>query len=61
MIMLQAVHANFQEVQKVLSGSGSEEDNSEVCIEADVYESLQCASVGVQVQVRVCGCGLVQV
>jgi F-type H+-transporting ATPase subunit delta len=39
----QAVRANLQEVQKVLGGSGSEEDKAEARIEADVYESLQHA------------------
>ena len=43
MITLQAVRANFQEAQKVLSGNGSEEDKAEARIEADVYESLQHA------------------
>lgn len=39
----QAVRANLQEVQKVLGGSGSEEDKVEARIEADVYEALQHA------------------
>jgi F-type H+-transporting ATPase subunit delta len=68
LITLQAVRANFQEAQKVLSGNGSEEDKAEACIKAD-YESLQHASmrvsalvrVGVQVQVRACGLAQVQV
>ncbi|KAH9176547.1 epsilon subunit of F1F0-ATP synthase N-terminal domain-containing protein [Lactarius sanguifluus] len=40
---LEAVRANLQEVQKVLSGNGPEEDKVEARIEADVYESLQHA------------------
>ena len=40
---LQAVRANLAEAQKVLSGSGSEEDKAEARIEADVYEALQYA------------------
>jgi F-type H+-transporting ATPase subunit delta len=43
MISFQAVRANLQEAQKVLSGNGSEEDKAEARIEADVYESLQHA------------------
>ena len=43
MIFIQAVRANLQEAQKVLSGNGSEEDKAEARIEADVYESLQHA------------------
>jgi F-type H+-transporting ATPase subunit delta len=43
MISLQAVRANLQEAQKVLSGNGSEEDKAEARVEADVYESLQHA------------------
>ena len=43
MITLQAVRANLQEAQKVLSGNGSEEDKAEARVEADVYESLQHA------------------
>jgi F-type H+-transporting ATPase subunit delta len=39
----QAVRANLQEVLKVLSGNGSEEDKAEARIEADVYEALQHA------------------
>jgi len=42
-ISFQAVRTNLQEVQKVLSGNGSEEDKAEARIEADVYESLQHA------------------
>ncbi|KAH9056551.1 epsilon subunit of F1F0-ATP synthase N-terminal domain-containing protein [Lactarius vividus] len=40
---LEAVRANLQEAQKVLSGNGPEEDKAEARIEADVYESLQHA------------------
>lgn len=43
MISFQAVRANLQEAQRVLSGNGSEEDKAEARIEADVYESLQHA------------------
>ena len=43
MITLQAIRANLQEAQKVLSGYGSEEDKAEAGVEADVYESLQHA------------------
>ncbi|KAH9978670.1 epsilon subunit of F1F0-ATP synthase N-terminal domain-containing protein [Lactifluus volemus] len=39
----EAVRANLQEAQKVLSGNGSEEDKAEARIEADVYEALQHA------------------
>ncbi|KAF8502151.1 epsilon subunit of F1F0-ATP synthase N-terminal domain-containing protein [Russula emetica] len=39
----EAVRANLQEAQRVLSGNGSEEDKVEARIEADVYESLQHA------------------
>ncbi|TFY78971.1 hypothetical protein EWM64_g5043 [Hericium alpestre] len=38
-----AVRANLQEAQRVLSGSGSEQDKAEARIEADVYEALQYA------------------
>ncbi|KAI0254133.1 epsilon subunit of F1F0-ATP synthase N-terminal domain-containing protein [Lactifluus subvellereus] len=39
----EAIRANLQEAQKVLSGNGSEEDKAEARIEADVYEALQHA------------------
>ncbi|KAA1473950.1 epsilon subunit of F1F0-ATP synthase N-terminal domain-containing protein [Dentipellis sp. KUC8613] len=39
----EAVRANLQEAQRVLSGSGSEEVKAEARIEADVYEALQSA------------------
>ena len=43
MITPQAVCANVQEAQKVLSGNGSEEDKAEMRVEADVYEPPQHA------------------
>ena len=43
MITPQAVRANIQEAQKVLSGNGSEEDKAEMHVEADGYEPLQHA------------------
>ena len=43
MITPQAVRANVQEAQKVLSGNGSEEDKAEMRVEADVYEPPQHA------------------
>ncbi|EIN11675.1 epsilon subunit of F1F0-ATP synthase N-terminal domain-containing protein [Punctularia strigosozonata HHB-11173 SS5] len=38
---LEAVRANLAEANKVLAGSGSEEDKAEARIEADVYEAIQ--------------------